>query len=52
MPDHVHVFVGFKPTNSVSDLVWDIKNNSSTFINEHKLVEGKFSGQEGYGAFS
>jgi REP element-mobilizing transposase RayT len=52
MPDHVHVFVGLRPSMAISDLVRDIKNNSSNFINEGKLVKGKFSWQEGYGAFS
>ena len=37
---------------SISDLVRDIKNNSSNFINEQKFIKGKFSWQEGYGAFS
>lgn len=50
--DHVHVFVGIRPSMSISDLVRDIKNNSSNFINEHKFIKGKFSWQEGYGAFS
>jgi putative transposase len=50
--DHVHVFVGLKPAMSVSDLVRDVKNNSSNFINEQKFIKGKFSWQEGYGAFS
>jgi len=50
--DHVHVFVGLRPAMSISDLVRDIKNNSSNFINDHKFVKGKFSWQEGYGAFS
>lgn len=50
--DHVHVFVGLKPAMSISDLVRDIKNNSSNFINEQKFLKGKFSWQEGYGAFS
>jgi len=50
--DHVHVFVGLKPSMNISDLVRDIKNNSSNFINEQKWVRGKFSWQEGYGAFS
>jgi len=36
----------------ISDLVRDIKNNSSNFINEQKFLKGKFSWQEGYGAFS
>jgi putative transposase len=52
MPDHIHAFVGLKPALSISDLVRDIKNNSSNFINEKKWVKGKFSWQEGYGAFS
>jgi putative transposase len=50
--DHVHVFVGLKPGMSISDLVRDIKNNSSNFINEQKFIKGKFSWQEGFGAFS
>lgn len=50
--DHVHLFVGLKPAMSISDLVRDIKNNSSNFINDQKFIKGKFSWQEGYGAFS
>jgi len=50
--DHVHVFVGLRPAMAISDLVRDIKNNSSNFINEKKFIKGKFSWQEGYGAFS
>ena len=50
--DHVHVFMGLKPTVTLSDLIRDIKNNSSNYINDNGLVKGKFSWQEGYGAFS
>ena len=50
--DHVHLFVGLKPFISISDLVRDVKNNSSNFINSKKMVAGKFSWQEGFGAFS
>ena len=50
--DHVHVFVGLNPSMGISDLVRDIKNNSSNFINEQKFLKTKFSWQEGYGAFS
>lgn len=50
--DHVHVFVGIKPEIRISDLVRDIKNNSSNFINDQKWTVGRFSWQEGYGAFS
>ncbi len=50
--DHVHAFVGLKPSKSVSDLVRDIKNNSSNHINKNHWVRSRFSWQEGYGAFS
>ncbi|AFH48959.1 Transposase [Ignavibacterium album JCM 16511] len=50
--DHVHCFVGLKPSVAISDLVRDIKNNSSKFINEKKYLRGKFNWQEGYGVFS
>ncbi|HMK25288.1 MAG TPA: IS200/IS605 family transposase [Chitinophagaceae bacterium] len=52
MPDHVHVLVGLKPAMRISDLIRDIKNNSSNFINEKKWLKQKFNWQEGYGAFS
>ena len=52
MPDHIHAFVGLRPAMAISDLVRDVKNNSSNFINEKKFVKGRFSWQEGYGAFS
>jgi len=50
--DHVHCFIGIKPSIAISDLVRDIKNNSSKFINEKGYLRNKFSWQEGYGAFS
>jgi REP element-mobilizing transposase RayT len=50
--NHIHIFVGLKPSMAISDLVRDIKNNSSNFINEKKWVGGKFSWQEGFGSFS
>ncbi len=52
MPDHAHVFIGMKPSIALSDLIRDVKNNSSMFINEKKWVRGKFNWQEGFGAFS
>lgn len=52
MPDHIHAFIGLRPAMAISDLVRDIKNNSSKFINDRKLVKGKFAWQEGYGVFS
>jgi putative transposase len=52
MSDHVHLFIGLRPSMAISDLVRDIKNNSSNFINEKKWLVGRFSWQEGYGVFS
>jgi putative transposase len=49
--DHVYVFVGLKPTMCISDLVRDIKNNTSKFINDQKFLKTKFEWQEGFGAF-
>lgn len=50
--DHVHAFISLRPSISISDLVRDVKNNSSNFVNNKKFVKRKFSWQEGYGAFS
>ena len=52
MPDHVHILIGYRPTQSLSDLIQDIKGSSSKWINEKRFVHGRFSWQEGYGAFS
>ena len=52
MVDHIHILVGMRPTQSISDLMQDVKANSSKWINEKKLAQGRFEWQEGYGAFS
>jgi len=52
MPDHTHILVSIKPDISISDLVRDIKANSSSFIKEKRFVNRGFSWQEGFGAFS
>ena len=52
MSDHIHIFIGMRPTQSISDLIQDIKGNSSKWINEKKFLKVKFEWQEGYGAFS
>ena len=45
MPDHIHAFIGLRPSMAISDLTRDIKNNSTNFINEKKYLKGKFSWQ-------
>jgi REP element-mobilizing transposase RayT len=52
MPDHLHVFFGMRPKQSISELMQQIKGDSSKWINEKKFIHSKFSWQEGYGAFS
>ena len=52
IPDHIHILIGLKPDCQLSDLVRDIKANSSRWINEHKFVARKFEWQTGFGAFT
>ncbi|MEQ8583229.1 MAG: IS200/IS605 family transposase [Marinoscillum sp.] len=52
MPDHLHMLIGMKPDLALSDLIRDIKANSSKFINEKGLATGKFGWQNGFGAFT
>jgi putative transposase len=50
--DHVHVFFELEPRTSISDLMSILKSNSSKWINENNLINGRFQWQSGYGAFS
>jgi putative transposase len=52
MPDHIHLLISMKPTIAISDLVREIKANSSKWINQKGWAQGKFQWQEGFGAFS
>jgi putative transposase len=52
MPDHIHILIGLKPDMALSALVGDIKTGSTNHINRNRWVTGRFSWQEGFGAFS
>ena len=52
MPDHLHLFVGFKPNVLISDFVKEIKVESGEFINNKNWMKGQFYWQEGFGVFS
>jgi len=52
MPDHLHLFAGLNPKQSISELMRLVKGDSSEFINSKGLTSRKFYWQEGYGAFS
>lgn len=51
MPDHTDILLSIKPDIAISDLVRDIKANSSSFITEKNFVKD-FAWQTGFGAFS
>ncbi len=50
--NHIHFFIGMKPTCCLSDLIREIKKASSSFIKEKQFSRFKFQWQEGFGAFS
>jgi REP element-mobilizing transposase RayT len=52
MPDHLHILIGMRPTQSIMDLMKHVKGDSSVWINEKGFINRRFSWQEGYGAFS
>jgi len=52
MPDHIHLLFGMRPSQSLSDLMQDVKGNSSKWLNEKNFMKSRFSWQEGFGAFS
>src|SRR5262245_52414830 len=51
-PDHVHLLVSLGRECSVSDIVRDIKANSSRWVHETFPPLSQFWWQQGYGAFS
>jgi len=52
MPDHIHLFIGFKPSEAISDLVREIKKRTNTFVNTEGLSAFPFEWQNGFGVFS
>ncbi len=52
MPDHLHIFFGMRPSQSLSDLMKTVKEKSTKWVNMNGLTREKFSWQSGYGAFS
>jgi len=52
MSDHIHLFIGLNPKESLSELIKIVKGFSSKWINEKGFLKRKFEWQEGFGAFS
>jgi len=51
MPDHIHILIGFRPHQSISSLIQNVKTETSKWIKQQQL-SSSFAWQEGYGAFS
>src|SRR5260221_4533687 len=51
-PDHVHGLVDLPASLSVEDMMHFFKGESSHWINQNRLVPGKFGWGRGYGVFS
>ena len=43
MPDHIHIFFGMRPVQSLSDLMKHIKGDSSEWINEKKTFMEEYT---------
>lgn len=52
MSDHVHVLAKLRPDKAVSDVLRDLKSNSSGWMHEVFPQLKDFSWQNGYGAFT
>ena len=52
MPDHIHILFGYDPKEPLSQLIQQVKRDSSLWINQQGLLRQRFSWQEGYGAFA
>ena len=50
--NHIHIFIGMKPSCCLSDLVREIKKSSNQFVKQKNLTKSNFQWQEGFGAFS
>jgi REP element-mobilizing transposase RayT len=49
--DHVHLLIGFRATQRLSDIMRDVKRTSSAWVPE-TIGDREFEWQDGYGAFS
>ena len=52
MPDHIHIFLGMRPHQSISAVVQNVKTESSKWIKTQKFCKSSFGWQDGFGAFS
>jgi REP element-mobilizing transposase RayT len=51
-PEHAHALIDLPTNKCIEEVVQLFKGGSSHWINEEKLLRGRFSWGRGYGAFS
>jgi REP element-mobilizing transposase RayT len=51
-PDHVHALIDLPRNLSIEEVAKLLKGSSSHWINQNRLLQGKFYWGRGYGAFS
>jgi REP element-mobilizing transposase RayT len=52
MPDHVHLYLRWRPDAALSDLMREVKAGSSRWVHQTFPSAAEFAWQEGYSAFS
>ena len=52
MEEHVHLLFLQNPKMAITDIIKQIKGNTSHWINEQNLIPEKFAWQTGYAAYS
>ena len=50
--DHTHALIDLPTSRSIEEVIQLFKGSSSHWINENKLIKGRFAWGKGYGAFS
>lgn len=52
MPDHIHLLFLLNPQKAITDVLKQVKGNTSHWVNEQDLIKEKFAWQTGYAVYS
>ena len=52
MPDHIHILIGYRPSQPIPSMIQNIKSESTKWIKKNGFCDSRFAWQNGYGAFS
>lgn len=50
--DHIHLLISIKPSESISNVVRNLKTDSFYWLKENNFITDDFGGQDGYSAFT